>query len=97
MWCWRCIPVLLVLMPATVDLRQASISTTGYLDGLGRRSIRFDRELGVALECLHVRPELRAYEDALLAQACALAGVADADVVRIRSLEREHGRLVVIS
>src|SRR5688572_1838919 len=84
-------------MPATVDLRRSSISTTGYLDGLGRRSIRFDRELGVALECLHVRPELRAYEDALLAQACALAGVTDADVVRIRSLEREHGRLVVIS
>jgi hypothetical protein len=84
-------------MPATVGVRQSSVSTTGYLDGLGRRSIRFDRELGATLECLHVRPELRAYEDALLAQACAMSELADPNVVRIRSLEREHGRLVVIS
>jgi hypothetical protein len=84
-------------MPAPLDIRQSSISTTGYLDGLGRRSIRFDRELGATLECLHVRPELRAYEDALLAQACALSELGEPRVVRIRSLEREHGRLVVIS
>ena len=84
-------------MSATVESRRSSISTTGYLDGLGRRSIRFDRELGATLECLHVRPELRAYEDALLSQACAISEIGEARVVRIRSLEREHGRLVVIS
>ena len=84
-------------MSATVESRRSSISTTGYLDGLGRRSIRFDRELGATLECLHVRPELRAYEDALLSQACAISEIGEAQVVRIRSLEREHGRLVVIS
>ena len=84
-------------MPATVEPRLSSISTTGYVDGLGRRSIRFDRELGTTLECLHVRPELRAYEDALLAQACAISDLGDARFMRVRSLEREHGRLVVIS
>ena len=84
-------------MSPTVESRRSSISTTGYLDGLGRRSIRFDRELGATLECLHVRPELRAYEDALLSQACAISEIGEAQVVRIRSLEREHGRLVVIS
>lgn len=84
-------------MPATVELRQSSISTTGYVDGLGRRSIRFDRELATTLECLHVRPELRAYEDALLDQACAISDLGDARFMRVRSLDREHGRLVVIS
>ena len=84
-------------MAASVESRHSSISTTGYLDGLGRRSIRFDREFGATLECLHVRPELRAYEDALLSQACAISELGEAQVVRIRSLEREHGRLVVIS
>jgi len=84
-------------MAASVESRHSSISTTGYLDGLGRRSIRFDREFGATLECLHVRPELRAYEDALLSQACAISGLGEAQVVRIRSLEREQGRLVVIS
>ena len=84
-------------MPATVEPRLSSISTTGYVDGLGRRSIRFDRELGTTLECLQVRPELRAYEDALLAQACAISDLGDARFMRVRSLEREHGRLVVIS
>lgn len=84
-------------MAASVESRHSSISTTGYLDGLGRRSIRFDREFAAMLECLHVRPELRAYEDALLAQACAISELGEAQVVRIRSLEREQGRLVVIS
>lgn len=84
-------------MPATVELRPSSKSTTGYIDGLGRRSIRFDRELGTTLECLHVRPELRAYEDALLERACAIGDLGDARFMRVRSLDREHGRLVVIS
>jgi hypothetical protein len=97
MWSFRCIRISPVLMPVSAESRQSSISTTGYLDGLGRRSIRFDREFGATLECLHVRPELRAYEDALLSQACAISELGEAQVVRIRSLEREQGRLVVIS
>jgi hypothetical protein len=86
-----------VLMPATFELRDSSISTTGYVDGLGRRTIRFDREAGSTLECLLVRPELRAYEDMLLERACAVSELGDRRFMHVRSLEREHGRLVVIS
>ena len=84
-------------MPATSELRDSSVSTTGYVDGLGRRSIRFDREAGSTLECLLVRPELRAYEDNLLERACAVSELGDRRFMHVRSLEREHGRLVVIS
>ena len=84
-------------MPATLEPRDSSVSTTGYVDGLGRRSIRFDREAGSTLECLLVRPELRAYEDTLLERACAVSELGDRRFMHVRSLEREHGRLVVIS
>ncbi len=86
-----------VVMPATLEVRSSSISTTGYVDGLGRRTIRFDREAGATLECLQVRPELLAYEDGIRAQCDALAALNDQDVVRVRSLAREHGRLIVVS
>lgn len=84
-------------MPVTSELRDSSISTTGYVDGLGRRTIRFDREAGSTLECLLVRPELRAYEDMLLERACSVSELGDRRFMHVRSLEREHGRLVVIS
>ena len=33
----------------------ASLSATGYADGLGRRTLEFDRESGGMLERLHLR------------------------------------------
>ena len=84
-------------MPGAFDVRHSSVSTTGFADGLGRRSIGFDRELGAALECLHVRPELSAYEPALRAQAAAVAALDDERLVRVRSIERDGTRLLVTS
>ena len=84
-------------MPGAPDVRHPSVSTTGFADGLGRRSVRFDREVGAALECLHVRPELAAYEDALRAQSAAITALDDERLVRVRSIERDGLRLLVTS
>ncbi|HXG54225.1 MAG TPA: PEGA domain-containing protein [Vicinamibacterales bacterium] len=84
-------------MPAALDVRPPSVTTSGFADGLGRRSIRFDRECGTTLECLHVRPELAAFEQALRAQAQVLNALDDERFVRVRAFERIEGRLDVIS
>lgn len=86
-----------VLMPAALDVRPPSTTTSGYADGLGRRSIRFDREGGTTLECLQVRPEFAAFEQALRAQAQSLNSLDDERFVRVRAFERNEGRLDVIS
>ncbi|MBA3298188.1 MAG: hypothetical protein H0U19_14775, partial [Acidobacteria bacterium] len=86
-----------MLMPAALDVRPPSVTTTGFADGLGRRSIRFDREGGTTLECLHVRPELAAFEHALRGQAQAIMGLDDERLVRVRAFERNDGRLVIVS
>ena len=52
-------------MSALPDARPVSLSTAGYQDGLGRRSVRFDREVGGMLECLRLRAELGAFEASL--------------------------------
>jgi hypothetical protein len=76
-----------------------SISSSGHLDGLGRRVIVFDREDGAMLEALHVRPELSAFETALGERIARLAAFGDERFARIRGLERDPdtGDLVVIS
>jgi serine/threonine protein kinase len=91
------VPVSSVLMPAVPDVRPTSVSTTGFADGLGRRTIRFDRESGTTLECLHLRPELAAFEPLLKGQAKILAQLAHERIVRVQSLESAAGRVTVVS
>ena len=84
-------------MPGSIDVRAPSVSTTGYADGLGRRFIRFDREIGATLECVHLRPELNVYEPAIRAQASAVAALSDDRLVPVRGIERDGTRVSVIS
>ena len=84
-------------MPRRSDARAVSISTAGYQDGLGRRSVRFDREVGGMLECLHLRPELWAFEANLRERAGAIAALDDERFVRMRAIERDAHGLVVVS
>ena len=76
----------------------ASLSATGYADGLGRRSLEFDREAGGMLERLHLRPEFGAFEWALRQRMDRLASFDDARFARVRGLERDaSGTLCVLS
>ena len=84
-------------MPGSIDVRSPSVSTTGYADGLGRRVIRFDRELGATLECLQLRPELAVYEHGLRAQAITITALDDERFVRVRGVERDGTRVSVTS
>jgi hypothetical protein len=84
-------------MPAAPDVRPTSVSTTGFADGLGRRSIRFDRESGTTLECLHLRPELAVFERLLRDRAHAIELLGHERIVRVHSLESTGGRVTVIS
>src|SRR5690606_20512965 len=85
------------LMPALPDARAVTISTAGYEDGLGRRSVRFDREVGGMLECLHLRPELRAFEASLRQRAEAVARLDDERFVPVRGIEHDRHGLTVVS
>ena len=84
-------------MSGLTDTRAVSVSTAGYEDGLGRRSVRFDREVGGMLECLHLRPELWAFESSLRDHAEAIASLDDERFVRVRQIERVPQGLVVVS
>jgi hypothetical protein len=81
--------------PATA---YASLSATGYADGLGRRTLEFDREAGGMLERLHLRAEFGAFEWALRHRMDRLASFDDARVARVRGVERDStGTLCVLS
>ena len=70
-------------------LLPVSLSASGYEDGLGRRSLEIDRESGVMLERLHLRPEIGAFE-AFLRERVAFSAVVDDDrFSRIRGIERD--------
>lgn len=84
-------------MSGLPDTRAVSISTAGYEDGLGRRSVRFDREVGGMLECLHLRPEFWGFEKDLRARAEAIASLDDERFVKVRAIERDAHGLVVVS
>ena len=73
-----------------------SVSASGYEDGLGRRTLEFDRETGVMLERLHLRPELRAFE-AFLRERVALAAVFDDErFARIQGVERDSRNVLTV-
>lgn len=84
-------------MSGLPDTRAVSISTAGYEDGLGRRSVRFDREVGGMLECLHLRPELWGFQKDLRARSEAVASLEDERFVRVRAIDRGPHGLVVVS
>lgn len=86
-------------MAAPPPVLPASLSTSGYEDGLGRRSLAFDRECGSVLERLIVRPELVAFERALRERADRLAALDDERIARLRGIDhdRQAGTLTVVS
>src|SRR5215218_5357317 len=76
----------------------ASTTSSGFSDGLGRRALAFDREEGVMLERLVLRPELGAFEAMLRERLDRLAALEDERIARPRTIERDpDGSLVVVS
>ena len=64
---------------------QASTTSSGFADGLGRRALAFDREEGVMLERLALRPELGAFESMLRDRLDALGTLEDERIAKPRS------------
>jgi hypothetical protein len=67
----------------------SSISSSGYTDGLGRRVLAFDRETGVMLERLYVRPELAVFEGAIRERVTRFALFRNERFARPSSVERD--------
>lgn len=74
-----------------------SLSASGYEDGLGRRTLEFDREAGVMLERLHLRPELRAFGTFLGDQVARSMAFNDERFARVRGMERDGRNVTVVS
>ena len=74
-----------------------SVSASGYEDGLGRRTLEFDRETGVMLERLHLRPELGAFEAFLRERVARAVSFDDERFARVRGIDRESTGLTVVS
>src|SRR5688572_19755286 len=75
----------------------ATQSSSGYEDGLGRRELAFDRETGGMLERLVLRPEFAAFEPALTERMAIVVSLEDERFARPRAIERLDDRLVVVS
>jgi PEGA domain len=86
-------------MSAPITDHPSSISSSGHVDGLGRRLLAFDRETGAILERLHLRPELAAFELAIRERIDQLASFDDERFARPGSVERDPatGDLTVLS
>ncbi len=79
-------------------LTPVSLSASGYEDGLGRRTLEIDRESGVMLERLHLRPEIGAFETFLKERVAFSSTIEDARFARVRAIERgPRGSLSVVS
>ena len=81
------------------DFSMSSISASGLVDGLGRRALAFDRETGVMLERVILRPELAAFEAAIRERVDLLAAIDDERFARPGAVQRdpETGELSVVS
>ena len=76
----------------------SSVSSTGYRDGLGHRTLEFDRTTGDILERLILRPELWAFEPAIREALKIVSGLEDERFARPREVQRDDaGRLLVVS
>jgi PEGA domain len=84
--------------PAT-ELPSSSVSSSGHVDGLGRRSLAFDRATGDMLERLHVRPELAVFEHLIRERIERLATLEDERFARPSGVERDPatGELTVLA
>lgn len=84
-------------MSAPPPEHPASLTSSGFEDGLGRRSLVFDRSAGVTIERLTVRPELGAFERALTDRTARLAAFEDERIARVRGVQRDpaNGALTV--
>ena len=82
--------------PATI--LPVSVSASGYEDGLGRRTLEFDRETGVMLERLHLRPELGAFEAFLRERVARAVSFDDERFARVRGIDRDSSNgLTIVS
>jgi PEGA domain-containing protein len=82
---------------SALPLPATSTTSSGFADGLGRRVLAFDREEGVMLERLVLRPELAAFEGILRDRVERLGSLEDERLARPRTVERDAGGLVVVS
>jgi hypothetical protein len=81
------------------QLPSSSTSSTGHVDGLGRRSLSFDRVSGAVLERLHLRPELTVFEQVIRRRVESLATLEDDRFARPSTVERDPftGELTVVA
>lgn len=86
-------------MSEMADQTAASVSSSGYEDGLGRRTLAFERETGSILERLQLRAELRAFERAITGRMREAAAFDDERFARPLAVDHDpvSGALVVIS
>jgi hypothetical protein len=87
-------------MSAPVSERpSSSTSSSGHVDGLGRRSLAFDRTTGAVLERLVVRPELAVFEQVLRRRVAHLTSLEDERFARPSTVERDPstGELTVVA
>src|SRR4029450_12291177 len=89
-WSGGCTPESVSAMSEPSTLLPVSLSASGYEDGLGRRSLEIDRESGVMLERLHLRPEIGAFEAFLRERVAFSVSIEHAGFARVRSIERSE-------
>jgi hypothetical protein len=82
---------------SALSAQATSTTSSGFADGLGRRILAFDREEGVMLERLLLRPELVAFESILRDRVERLGSLEDERLARPRTIDREAGGVVVVS
>lgn len=83
-------------MSEPAAIAPVSISASGFEDGLGRRTLEFDRETGTMLERLHLRPELRAFTGFLQEQVALAEAFDDERFARVRGIERNPRQAVTV-
>ncbi len=86
-------------MSETPEDGSASLTSSGYEDGLGRRTLSFDRETGGVMERLLLRPELGSFEPAIAARVEQAGTFDDERFARPYGVERDSagGRVTVVS
>jgi hypothetical protein len=72
------------------------MSASGYEDGLGRRTLEFDRETGAMLERLHLRPELWAFEGFLRERVARAEVFDDERFARVRGIGRNSRNVLTV-
>ena len=74
-----------------------SRSASSFRDGLGERTLVFDRVQVRTLEALHLRPELSAFAGAVTERVSMLESFRHRHYARVRQVTGDPGRLVILS